>query len=135
MCEDRCEVLAVKNYSVIPLFSRIWVGLQSGWTRLKSNRPMQLSLYSWWNQIWQVHRLSRSTTSALWGFCWLLNHMHVNHLKLTHNIQRWWKRVGKVGVCPPRFCQNRRRCLAAAACCITSCPLRFLDLAPSLYNK
>ena len=32
----------------------------------------------------------------------------------------------------PRFLQNRRRRRAAAACRITTCPLIFSDLAPSL---
>ena len=56
---------------------------------------------------------------------------HHQFLLLEH-FQGWRKRVGRLGVRLPTFWQNRRRYQAAAARRITTCPLRFLDLAPSL---
>ena len=47
-------------------------------------------------------------------------------------MQGWQKRVGRVSVRPPRFWQSRRHHRTAVVSRITTCPLRFLDLAPSL---
>ena len=56
---------------------------------------------------------------------------HHQFLLLEH-FQGWRKRVGRLGVRPHTFWQNRRRYQAALARRITTCPLRFSDLAPSL---
>ena len=40
--------------------------------------------------------------------------------------------IPEARVRPPRFWQNRKHHPAAVAGCITTCPLRFSDLAPSL---
>ena len=53
--------------------------------------------------------------------------------RTTQGWLKWVGRVGRLGVRPPPiFWLNRRRRWAVAACRITTYPLRFSDLAPSL---